>query len=203
MLETLKIKNIAVIDSAEIPFKKGLNILSGETGAGKSIVIEAISLLLGSRANAELIRSGCDEAVVEGIFDISDIPWMKPRLEELGFDSSTEELLIKRTVHRSGKHRIYVNGELATLSILQNLCDGLVDLCGQHEHQSLTRPGIQLELLDRYGGLMEQTREFGAAFMRAGALDRERLTLESAETERSRKARFSPISDRRTSRRLA
>ena len=89
MLETLRIKNIAVIDSAEIPFKQGLNILSGETGAGKSIVLEAISLILGSRANIDLIRTECDEAVVEGLFNLSELPWMKSRLDELGFDSDT------------------------------------------------------------------------------------------------------------------
>ena len=86
MLETLRIKNIAVIDSAEIPFKPGLNILSGETGAGKSIVLEAISLILGGRANTDLIRTECDEAVVEGMFDLSDLPWMKERLTQLGFE---------------------------------------------------------------------------------------------------------------------
>ena len=90
MLETLRIKNIAVIDSAEIPFKKGLNILSGETGAGKSIVLEAISLILGSRANTDLIRTECDEAVVEGMFDLSDLPWMKERLTQLGFEGDTK-----------------------------------------------------------------------------------------------------------------
>src|SRR6478609_4073663 len=114
MLETLRIKNIAVIDEAEICFKKGLNILSGETGAGKSIVIEAISLLLGSRANSELIRAGVDEAVVEGVFRITDMPWVSERLKKFGFDSQGSELLIKRTVHRAGRHRISVNGELAT-----------------------------------------------------------------------------------------
>jgi DNA repair protein RecN (Recombination protein N) len=190
MLEMLKIKNIAVIDSAEIPFKRGLNILSGETGAGKSIVIEAISLLLGSRASSELIRSGCDEAVVEGLFDLADIAWIKPRLENLGFDSDTSELLIKRVVHRSGKHRIYVNGALATLSILQTLCDGLVDLCGQHEHQSLIRPNTQLDLLDRYGSLTEQARAFGAAFSKMRELEQERDELHQAETERSRRVDF-------------
>src|SRR3954447_20019102 len=114
MLETLIIKNIAIIDLAEIHFKPGLNILSGETGAGKSIVIEAISLILGSRASAELIRSGADEAVVEGLFDIENISWIRPRLDRLGFEAESNELLIRRTVHRSGKHRIHVNGQIAT-----------------------------------------------------------------------------------------
>src|SRR6185437_3908368 len=102
MLEILRIKNIAVIDSAEIHFKKGLNILSGETGAGKSIVLEAISLLLGSRANIELIRSGCDEAIVEGMFDLKDIEWIAGRLDRLGFRSESHELPIKRPVNRNG-----------------------------------------------------------------------------------------------------
>jgi DNA repair protein RecN (Recombination protein N) len=190
MLETLSIKNIAVIDSAEIQFKKGLNVLSGETGAGKSIVLEAISLLLGSRANTELIRSGCDEAVIEGMFDLSEIDWMGPRLENLGFKPETAELLIKRTVARNGRHRIHINGEMATLSILQQLCEGLIDLCGQHEHQSLTRSATQLDLLDRYGSLGEQTKTFANAFEKMRSLRKERDELLLAEAERSRRNDF-------------
>ena len=190
MLETLTIRNIAVIDSAEIPFKSGLNILSGETGAGKSIVIEAISLLLGSRANIELIRAGCDEAVVEGLFDIAQIPWIKARIERLGFPLEGSDLLIKRSIQKNGKHRIYVNGELATLAILQSLCEGLVDLCGQHEHQSLLKPQTQLELLDRYGGLIDQGREYTNSFSHFRALMRERDTLSQAEAERTKRTDF-------------
>jgi DNA repair protein RecN (Recombination protein N) len=190
MLETLRIKNIAVIDSAEIPFKAGLNILSGETGAGKSIVLEAISLLLGSRANIDLIRAECDEAVVEGLFNLAELPWIKERLDTAGFDADTSELLIKRTVNRSGKHRIHVNGELATLTILQNLCEGLIDLCGQHEHQTLIRPATQLELLDRYGSLVAQTQTVGAAYQKSKKLKREREELQAAETDREKRADF-------------
>jgi DNA repair protein RecN (Recombination protein N) len=190
MLETLRIKNIAVIDSAEIPFKAGLNILSGETGAGKSIVLEAISLLLGSRANIDLIRAECDEAAVEGLFNLAELPWIKERLDTAGFDSNTSELLIKRTVNRSGKHRIHVNGELATLTILQNLCEGLIDLCGQHEHQTLIRPATQLELLDRYGSLVTQTQTVGAAYQKSKKLKREREELQNAETDREKRADF-------------
>lgn len=190
MLETLKITNIAIIDQAEIPFRPGLNVLSGETGAGKSIVLEAISLLLGSRANVELLRAGCDEAVVEGLFDISQISWMAPRLEKLGFSAGTTELLIKRTVHRSGKHRIHINGALATLAILQELCEGLIDLCSQHEHQSLAKPSVQLELLDRYGALEEQARAVAAAYRKLRELKADQARLRDAETERVRRADF-------------
>lgn len=190
MLQTLKIRNIAIIDQAEIPFREGLNVLSGETGAGKSIILEAISLLLGSRATADLIRSGCDEAVVEGLFDTDQIPWIRARLEKLGFNFDSNDLLIKRIVARSGKHRIHINGELATLSILQQLCDGLIDLCGQHEHQSLTRSGTQLELLDRYGSLTEQSAAFARSFEELRSLKAKHAALADAEAERSRKADF-------------
>lgn len=190
MLETLSIRNVAIIDSAEIPFREGLNILSGETGAGKSIVLEAISLLLGSRASAELIRSGCDEAVVEGLFDVSEIPWIRSRMESLGFESSSKELLIKRSVHKNGKHRISINGEMATLSILQKLCEGLIDLCGQHEHQSLTRSPVQLELLDRYGGLTALAAEVSELLSQLRELTRERDEILAGDAERRRRADF-------------
>jgi DNA repair protein RecN (Recombination protein N) len=190
MLETLIIRNVAVIDSAEIPFKGGLNILSGETGAGKSIVIEAIGLLLGSRANAELVRTGCDDATVEGLFDLKDLEWMRKRLETLGLPSEGDNLIIRRVVSRAGRHRIYVNGALCTLAVLQELCEGLVDLCGQHEHQSLLKPSIQLELLDRYGGLLEKTRKFGEAFQEYRSLEAERAKLEQDEGERTKRSDF-------------
>lgn len=188
MLETLSIKNVAVIDAADIQFKKGLNVLSGETGAGKSIVLEAISLLLGSRANTELVRAGCDEAVVEGLFDFSDIDWMARRLEEHGFKSDSHELLIKRTVSRTGRHRITINGEMATLSTLSQLCVGLIDLCGQHEHQTLTRSATQIDLLDRYGSIDSQA--YAKAFSRLKDLKKEHEELAAAETERSRRNDF-------------
>ncbi len=190
MLETLRIRNIAIIDSAEIPFRKGLNILSGETGAGKSIVIEAISLLLGGRGSADLIRSGCEEAVVEGAFEVSEHPWMRQRLEKLGFDPSNDPLLLKRVVSRNGRSRVHVNGELATVAMLQQLGDGLVDLCGQHEHQSLVRPSVQLDLLDRYGGLVGLAQDVGIAFDRFRASSDELSRLRGDETGRSARADF-------------
>ena len=153
MLKLLKIQNLVIIDAAEIPFGEGLNILSGETGAGKSMVLDAIGLILGERANTDLIRTGCEEATVEGLFEISEAKWIKKRLEAAGLDANQDELCIKRIIHRTGKNRIWINGSLATLSMLGDLCQDLIEICGQHEHQSLARPSVQLELLDRYGGL--------------------------------------------------
>lgn len=190
MLETLKIKNIAVIEAAEVQFKSGLNVLSGETGAGKSIVIEAISLLLGGRATAELIRAGCEEGSVEGLFDIRSIPWMKNRLERLGFSSGSKELLIKRLVHRGGRHRIHVNGELATLTLLQELCEGLIDLCGQNEHQSLTKAQTQVELLDRYGGLTDLAKGVSSGVSKFHDQRAELDRFLASEAEREKQADF-------------
>ncbi|MBU6375766.1 MAG: AAA family ATPase, partial [Bdellovibrionales bacterium] len=191
MLETLKIKNLAVIDHAEIGFKGGLNILSGETGAGKSIIIEAISLLLGSRASSSLIRTGCPEAVIEGIFDLSDLPEIRQRLSEQGLqESDNHQLLIKRTVHHAGKHRISINGELATLSNLQSICAGLVDLCSQHEHQSLLKTSTQLDLLDRFGKLTAMRNEYSQAFFKTRSLHAELERLSQNESDRVKRLDF-------------
>lgn len=191
MLETLRIKNIAVIDETEIPFSKGLNILSGETGAGKSIIIEAISLLLGGRARVDLLRAGCDEATIEGLFETSGMPWIRERLARFGFDSAeSSQLLIKRGVFRNGRNRIYVNGELATLSILRELCEGLVDLCGQHEHQSLMKSQVQFEMLDRFGGLEKQAESVATEFGHVRSLRSEFEMLKNSQEERARRADY-------------
>ncbi len=190
MLETLKIKNLAVIDSVEVPFEAGLNILSGETGAGKSIVIEAISLILGSRATSELIRAGCDEAIVEGIFSTKELPWLEARLVDAGFAADDHTLLIKRSISRAGKHRIYINGSLATLANLQAVCEDLVDLCGQHEHQSLLKSGTQIELLDRFGGLTKEAVAFGKIFSAYREMRDELARLSGNEAERTRRVDF-------------
>jgi DNA repair protein RecN (Recombination protein N) len=190
MLEVLRIRNIAIIDSADIPFTRGLNIISGETGAGKSIVIEAISLLLGGRASVGLIRTGCDEAIVEGLFDLSEILWMQERLRKFGFTAQTSELLVKRTVHRAGRHRIFVNGELATMSTLQELCEGLIDLCGQSEHQSLLKSGVQLDLLDRYCGLTERARAVSGQWLQFRHDQKELDKLQTQAGEESKRADF-------------
>jgi DNA repair protein RecN (Recombination protein N) len=190
MLESLRIKNIAVIDEAEIPFKAGLNVLSGETGAGKSIVLEAISLILGSRASTDLIRAECEEASVEALFDISKLDWLRDRMKQTGIVLDSTELLVKRTVNRSGRHRIHINGELATLSMLQSLCDGLVDLCGQNEHQSLVKPHTQLELLDRYGGLTGQRQKFEELHQHYKSIEREADHLRESEKESRQRADF-------------
>lgn len=146
MLLSLHIQNIALIEECRIELEKGLNILSGETGAGKSIIIDALSFVLGSRADKTLIRHGSNQAVVEAVFSIGAENY--PLLAELGLEEE-DTLIIKRTMSDT-KNEVRVNGQLFTLSMLRRLTSSLVDIHGQHEHQSLLRAATHLELLDRY-----------------------------------------------------
>lgn len=190
MLVSMSIRNLAVIDEAQIRFEPGLNILSGETGAGKSIVLQAISLLLGSRASSDWIRLGFEEASVEGLFDVTQMPWIVRRMQDLGIATAGSDLLIRRVIHRSGKNRIFINGQLATLAMLEALCDGLVDLCSQQEHHSLLKGDTQLEILDQYGKTEERLDTFYRLFTQWRALQKELAVLKSAESERSRKTDY-------------
>lgn len=196
MLELIRIRNLAIIDQVEIPFKSGLNILSGETGAGKSIVLEAIALILGGRSSQDYIRHGADEASVEGVFQISDRPRVQERLRKLGVfegldpSGKIDELLIRRVIHRSGKGRVYANGELITLANLQLLCEDLVDLCSQHEHQSLLKPAVQAEWLDRFGSNEKEASSLAQDLEAYRQRKRRLRALLEGEPERMRKLDF-------------
>src|SRR5512133_2805423 len=126
MLTELNIRNFAIIDELKVTFDGGLNIISGETGAGKSIIIGAVGLLLGERANADMIRSFEDAAVVEALFTIREQDGLRNRISELGFGDG-EELIVRRVVSRSGKNRVYINGALASLASLASLGESLIN----------------------------------------------------------------------------
>lgn len=193
MILSIQIKNFALIENANIPFQEGLNILSGETGAGKSIILDAISLLLGGRASQDFIRHGEDEAVVEGLFDVQNIHWIQDRTNQIGVDFDAQDsstLLIKRSVNRNGKNRIFINGQSATVGMLQTLTEGLVDLCGQHEHQSLFKSQVQLDLMDRYGGLEKWVTSTKENLKQAKQLYQELEELHQKEDERVRRLEF-------------
>ena len=162
MLLELNIKDFAIIDSLQITFGRGLNILTGETGAGKSIIVDAVKLILGDRASTDDIRSTKDEAVVEALFDVSACG-VREILEMAGFPDE-ENLIIRRIVSRSGKGKAFINGSMANLSLLQEICSRIIDIYGQHEHQSLTRSEEHIDILDEFGSLMPLRREMTSAY---------------------------------------
>jgi DNA repair protein RecN (Recombination protein N) len=159
MLRFLSIRRLAVIDSVEVEFDPGLNVLTGETGAGKSILVEAVGLLLGGRASGELIRTGEESAAIEAIFE-----------------SGGEELLVRREITSQGRSRAFVNGDLATAGALRELSSRLIELHGQHEHQTLLDPGTHLPVLDAFGRLDDLLSRTSSAFS----------TLKDASTELDR-----------------
>lgn len=162
MLTELSIQNLAIIEQLSISFGAGLNILTGETGAGKSIIIDALGLVCGGRASVDLIRTGEDEARVEALFDMSCQAALRDTLREAGFEMD-DELLVKRQFSRSGRNRIYLNGSLATLGQLAEIGRQLVTIHGQHESQGLLRPEFHLTLLDAYAGCTTLRQEFAQA----------------------------------------
>jgi DNA repair protein RecN (Recombination protein N) len=158
MLKELSIRNFAIIDDLRINFSDGLTILSGETGAGKSIILNAVNLLLGSRASAELVRTGADSAELEALFQISATSSVARVMSANGYDPA-QGLLIRRLILRSDGNRVYINGRLATIGLLTTITESLASISGQHAHQGLLREDQHLLILDQFGGLMAQRRQ--------------------------------------------
>lgn len=192
MLVQLTISNFAIIGHLEIQFKPGLNILSGETGAGKSIIINAVNLLLGGRASAELIRSGADEARVEALFHVPLPSPVSLLLEEMDIPFHGD-LLIKRHLSREGRNRIVINSSMATLQMLSRLGQMMISISGQHEHQLLLKPDNHLALLDDFAGLADERGSLSDAFKEHQALKEKRDALKKEireKEERQDLARF-------------
>ena len=163
MLTDLYIKNFAIIDNLHVEFGPGLNILTGETGAGKSIIIDAVNLILGGRASTDLVRTGTEEATVEALFDLSGHPGICSALAETGIECDGE-LLVKRVVSRSGKNRVFVAGGLSTTAVLGDLSRQLINIYGQHESQTLLKPDNHLRLLDEFGGICPLRDQFAVIY---------------------------------------
>ena len=161
MLRELRIKNFAVIDETALELTPGLVALTGETGAGKTIVLGALGIAAGARASGDLIRHGEEEASVEARFE-SFPPALAEKLKEAGHDVD-DELVVKRVVSRSGKNRVYINGGLCPLAVLSEIGPALIHIYGQHEHQALLKPESHLDLLDGYAGLEEKAAGVGRA----------------------------------------
>ncbi|MBN1470375.1 MAG: DNA repair protein RecN [Syntrophaceae bacterium] len=153
MLNELSIKNFAIIDELHVSFGEGLNVISGETGAGKSIIIGAVSLLLGDRATTDMIRTQADTATVEAVFDVSSNKPLRNKVTDMGFPDS-EELIIRRVISHSGKNRAFINGQAATLMNLSAVSERLINICGQHEHQVILDAENHIDILDEFGGCL-------------------------------------------------
>ncbi len=186
MLTDLIIRNFAIIDNLHVTFGQGFNVLTGETGAGKSIIIDAVNLLLGGRARGEVIRTGEDEASVEAVFDLSEAAGVAEKLNAAGLGHDSE-LLVRRIVARSGKNRVFVNGSLVPLAQLRELTSGLVNIYGQHEHQNLQRIETHLELLDYFAGLQGCLAEYQTTFIIYQQLQKDLNQLNLAERERQQR----------------
>jgi DNA repair protein RecN (Recombination protein N) len=166
MLRELTIRNLAVLEEAKVAFAAGLNVLTGETGAGKSIVIDALLLVRGARVQADLIRTGAETASVEAVFEVPPSGPVAAVLDEAGHAPADGQLVIKRELSRSGRHRVFVNDSAATAGLLERLGDVLVEIHGQHEHQRLMEPARQLDLLDRFADCEEARLRLGELWRR-------------------------------------
>jgi DNA repair protein RecN (Recombination protein N) len=188
MLRELSIKNVAVIDTLTVPFLPGLNVLTGETGAGKSILIDALQLVLGARSSEDLLRSGTDEAVVEAAFDVPADPGARAALEAEGFTVEPGEyLILRRHVFRDGKSKAYVGGRLTPAATLRTLGESLVDIHGQHPGQPLLDPRRHREFVDAYAGIVGEVGAYREHFGGWQGLRRETEALVTAERERARR----------------
>jgi DNA repair protein RecN (Recombination protein N) len=174
MIRFLSVVNLAVIDRLELEFEPGLNVLTGETGAGKSIVVGAVGLLVGGRASADLVRTGEDTAAVQAVFERPD----------------GGELIVRREVSAQGRSRAFVDGDLVTTAALREAAGGLVDLHGQHEHQLLLDPSAHVDLLDAFAGLTRERDGVAAAFRAWQQVRDERQRLAASEQQKASRAEF-------------
>lgn len=194
MLQVLTIRDFAIIDRLSLDFDVGLTVITGETGAGKSILVNALNLVLGGRGSADVVRTGADAAHVEAVFDVEDAPDLRARLVEAGVELPVgEPLIVRRVFSRTGRHRAYLNDAQVTLSTLARVTSGLVDISGQHEHYSLLQTDFHLDLIDR------ASREAPLLAMRDGLrreweivneLDENISTLETARRSRVEREAF-------------
>ena len=184
MLLELRIRNFAIIEEAHLEFGAGLNVLSGETGAGKTIILSALGLLLGSRASPDMIRAGEKEAQVEGIFELEGETAM-PELAERTRDGTRRELIVRRIIAEGGRSRVTIDGELATVQSLAKIGASLVQVYGQHEQQSLLRAEAHREILDRYAGLDDELTKYRERYSRAQEIRSRMQELTRRERERA------------------
>ena len=199
MLTLLNISNIALIDELRVEFDRGLNLLTGETGAGKSIIVDALGVLIGGRAASELLKSGVDRGFIEGLFSVAPNPGLEAILEGAGINTGEEqetsgtdrektkggrEIIIRRELSASGRNKTFINNQLATQSLLRDLRQFLVDIHGQGDQQTLFNVDTHLELLDSFAGVAALRQETASAYQRWHELKRELAALHQDEAEK-------------------
>ena len=183
MLQTLYIENIAVIEKSAIDFSRGLNVLTGETGAGKSIIIDAINAIMGQRTSRDIIRTGASSAFVSAQFDNVNAA-VRRKLEEFGFESDEDELLLQRTLSASGKSTCKINGRPATAAMLREIAAGLINIHGQHESYELFSPETHIDYIDRYGRLIPALEDYKEKYKRYLILQKKLNEANSDESSR-------------------
>ncbi len=200
MLDELRVSNFAIIDNIQLTFRPGLNVLSGETGAGKSILLKSLGLLMGDKSDATAIRSGSDQAVIEGSFDLRDRPDIRQRLSDMGIESVENTMVVRRIVASGSRARVYINGSLSTLSALREVVSPLVEvtgqavplieMTGQHDNRHLLSKTYHLELLDQYAGTTTLRNEFTSLFSRHRDVEAELQQIRADERNRALKLDF-------------
>ncbi len=190
MLTELRIRNFAIIESLALPLVTGFNVLTGETGAGKSIIVGALGFLLGERAGSDVVRTGSDKAVVEGVFEAPDRPALAALLDERGFDADGGGVILRREVHGSGRTRAWLNDAPTTAATLAEVGRMLVSLHGQHEAQTLIDPESQRRILDEFGGAGELSDSVGISYAAWRAVTTEIDTLASRRAEIEKRADY-------------
>ncbi len=184
MLTSLQIRDFAIVDQIAVDFEAGMTVLTGETGAGKSILVDAVGLVLGERGGSQLVRSGAKRAEFSAEFDISSLPAVKDWLEQQALDQD-DSCLLRRVISADGRSRAFINGNAVTMQQLKGLGELLLDIHGQHFHQSLGRKAVQRDLLDHYGELLSQRRQTEAAFETWQSLQTQLDALQAADADRA------------------
>ena len=190
MLVELRIRNVAVIDAVTLPLAAGLNVLTGETGAGKSLIVGSLGMLLGERAAADRVRAGADKATVEGVFDASKLSLLRALLDERGIDADDDLLVLKREIGANGRSRAWINGSPVTAAVLAAVGVQLVSVHGQHDSRQLIDGEHQRELLDAFVGAQSARERVSDAYQRLAALRTRELELERRRQDASRRADY-------------
>ncbi len=200
MLLELKVHNFAIIENISLSFNSGLNILSGETGAGKSVLLKSLTLLMGEKADTESVRADCESATVEGSFDISSRFDIQEQLRSLGIVFEEDLLVVRRVISAQGKSRVYINGSLSTLNTLQNIVSPLIELTGhktplieltsQHENKNLMAKTYHLDLLDHYVGAIELRQNFSKGYQKLSHLNEQIADIEEKSKTQAQRMDF-------------